>query len=61
MPAGSPNQRGQDSLVARHELWNYLENRAPQGRPGAAAREAQLQAGATRGKQQPRGRRKTPV
>ena len=26
-------KRGRDWLVARHELWSYLENRAPQGRP----------------------------
>lgn len=35
-------KRGRDWLVARHELWNYLESRAPQGRPArkrAARRE----------------------
>ena len=31
-------KQGTDWLVARHDLWNYLENRAPQGRPGAAPR-----------------------
>jgi uncharacterized protein YuzE len=28
-------KRGRDWLVAGHELWNYLESRAPQGRPAA--------------------------
>ena len=28
-------KRGRDWFVARHDLWNYLENRAPQGRPRA--------------------------
>lgn len=31
-------KEGTDWLVAEHELWNYLENRAPTGRPGDAAR-----------------------
>lgn len=31
-------KQGRDWLVAQHELWNYLENRAPQGRPGKAPR-----------------------
>jgi len=26
-------KRGRDWLVAGHDLWNYLETRAPQGRP----------------------------
>jgi len=26
-------KRGRDWLVARHDLWTYLENRAPQGAP----------------------------
>jgi uncharacterized protein YuzE len=41
-------KRGRDWVVARHELWNYLENRAPQGRPGQVDREAQLQRKATK-------------
>lgn len=28
-------KQGRDWVVARHDLWNYLENRAPQGRPAA--------------------------
>lgn len=28
-------KRGRDWAVARHELWNYLESRAPSGRPAA--------------------------
>lgn len=31
-------KRGRDWLVARHDLWNYLESRGPQGRPGKATR-----------------------
>lgn len=31
-------KRGRDWVVARHDLWNYLESRAPQGRPGRSAR-----------------------
>lgn len=52
-------KQGRDWLVARHELWNYLENRAPQGRPGQVARGAQLRAATLQ--QKPRGRRKATV
>lgn len=33
-------KRGRDWLVAGHELWNYLESRAPQGRRSASERGA---------------------
>lgn len=29
-------KRGRDWMVPRHELWNYLETRAPSGRPPAS-------------------------
>jgi uncharacterized protein YuzE len=31
-------KRGRDWLVTRHDLWNYLESRGPQGRPGKSRR-----------------------
>lgn len=31
-------KRGRDWYIAKHELWNYLESRAPAGRPGKAPR-----------------------
>lgn len=37
-------KRGRDWVVARHELWNYLENRAPSGRPPARPRRRQAPA-----------------
>ena len=48
-------KRGRDLVVARHELWNYLENRAPAGRRAAGSASDLARRGAKKGGLQANG------
>jgi uncharacterized protein YuzE len=43
-------KRGRDWVIARHVLWNYLENREPGGRPATSAKAKRIRRRATKKK-----------